>query len=80
MITYACQLEHRWRIGGFTEVYKWGACLVSQKPQAVAKIYRIRGGDKYARVIGEITHAGYTEIHTGRYLRIKNIKRYGGNR
>ena len=54
--------------GGWMSCLAWGSKQVQNAPSAVVKIHSIRMGEKFGRVVAEVTQQGVRIIPNGRYL------------
>ncbi len=73
MITYACKVDRSVLFGGFVSVCNWGSQQVAEHSTTVATIYRMRGGEKEASVVAEITSDGIYPISKGRYVKVRKL-------
>ncbi len=62
-------------VGGWHAVTRWASHQVSDNASPV-KIIRARAGDKYGKIVAEITREGLRRIPNGRQVAVRG--RYGG--
>ena len=59
--------------GGWLAVVEWGRCSL-KKNNVPVQLLTARPGEKYARVIGEISLDGERLVNQGRFLLVKSLR------
>ena len=72
MRTYFAMQSKIIRSGGWLTVLYWARSRIRENPVPV-KIFTARSGEKYARVVAEITTEGECLVKSGRSLPVKAV-------
>jgi len=73
MKTYFALTPNNAFIGSFPQCYRHAVNLLSQN-EAV-QLACARGGEKRARIVGELTTEGFRIIANGRFVNVKSVKK-----
>ncbi len=72
MRSYFAKQSNKIHQGGWLTVLDWAKRRIKDEPTPV-KLFKARGGEKYARIIAEVTCDGVKIIRSGRALLLKEL-------
>ena len=77
MYTYIAKCGHARQHGGYARCLAWAEAQVDRDPDSVVKIYHARRGERWMRVVAEVTNEVRRIIRAGRQVRVREGDRRG---
>lgn len=78
MRSYIARAGGRHYSGGWNGCVHWGVEQVREDGSLLVKIHTVRGGEKQARVVAELTSDGLRLIPNGRYVPLSKLSKRDG--